>query len=233
MSSRLWFGSGLVVGLAACAPVGSQTTSFAPAPDYQIANEQTVAAPSDITWDRLVRQLSRGFYVINNIDKASRLINFSFSSDSPQDYVDCGTTHRTFDKGDEHDTYDYQVAQTSAFKVGEKRGNLIYTWLLTRTASLEGRANVYVAPKDSMNTTVSVNVRYILTLNVNGTYETESVIGVPGPSGPIPDPSTTTITFSTNEPHSTDLGSPANPQVVTCHSRGVLEKEILAFAHGN
>src|SRR5579864_3356990 len=98
----------LLLGAASCAPVGTQTYSITPAPQVKVENDQTVPSTSDATWDRLVRQLSRGFYVINNIDKASRLINFSFSSDAPQDYVDCGSTHRTFDKGDEHDTYDYK-----------------------------------------------------------------------------------------------------------------------------
>ena len=233
MSARLLPPAIVAVGLAACAPVGTQTFSTTPAPQYQIENEQTVSAPSDATWDRLVRQLSKGFYVINNIDKASRLINFSFSSDAPQDYVDCGTTHRTFDKGDEHEKYDYQVAQSAAFKMGEKRGNLIYTWFLNRTTSLEGRANVYVAPKDSASTTVSVNVRYILTVNVTGSYQTESLIGVQGASGPMTNPQSVTASFSTTEPHSTNIGTPDNPQYVTCASRGTLEREILSFAKGN
>lgn len=232
MGSRLWLGSGLMAILAACASAGTQTTTISPAPEYQVQNEETVPAPSSATWDRLVRQLSQGFYVINNIDKASRLINFSFTSDAPQNYVDCGSTHRTFDRGNEHDTYDYQVAQSSSFKEGEKRGNLIYTWFLTRTTSLEGRANVYVAPKDSTNTTVSVNVRYVLTITATGTYESDSVIGVEGPSNSM-NPQSVTITFSTNEPHSANVGTPAYPQTVTCHSRGVLEKEILSFAYGN
>ena len=215
-----------------CAQVGTQTATTTPAPQALVENEQTLPTPSDATWDRLVRQLSKGFYVINNIDKASRLINFSFSSDSPQDYVDCGTTHRTYDRGDEHQQYDYQVAQSSSFKMGGKRNNQIITWAVNRTTGLEGRANVYVAPKDTANTTVSVNVRYILTVKVTGTYESESLLGTLNGTGPMT-PESFTATFSTNDPHATNMGTPDSPQYVTCRSRGTLEREILSFAKGN
>src|SRR5438552_15950444 len=80
----------LVAVASACATAGTQTYNLAPAQSQHVTNEVTVTGASDIVWDRLVAQLSRGFYVINNIDKASRLINVSFYSDSPDDYIEIG-----------------------------------------------------------------------------------------------------------------------------------------------
>src|SRR3546814_8710634 len=60
-----------------------------------LTNSRTVNAGFEETWDRLVRNLSSEFFVINNIEKASRIINVSFQTDAPERYVDCGVTHRT------------------------------------------------------------------------------------------------------------------------------------------
>src|SRR5438309_2271374 len=116
------------LGASACATAGTQTRSLTPAPSQHVANEARVAGSSDVIWDRLVAQLSRGFYVINNIDKASRLINVSFYSDSPAEYVDCGSTDRTYTRGDEHHGYHYQYAEASSYMLGEQRNNSIITY---------------------------------------------------------------------------------------------------------
>src|SRR5437773_8196359 len=179
---------------SACVTAGTQTANIAPAPANHVTNEITVTGTSDAVWDRLVAQLSRGFYVINNIDKASRLINVSFYSDTPAEYLDCGTTTRTYTRGNEHEEYRYQVAESSDFKMGEQRGSAIITYDIHRATKLEGRANIYVAPKDSV-TTVMVNARYILTVDVTGIYQVESLIGIKGEMGRM-NPSMFTISFN-------------------------------------
>jgi hypothetical protein len=139
-----------------------------------------VTGTSDIVWDRLVAQLSRGFYVINNIDKVSRLINVSFYSDSPDEYIDCGTTTRTYTRGSESHTYSYPLAESSSFKTGEKRSNGIITFDWNRTTKLEG-----------------------------------------------------TLSLNTNQPNTTQLGTPGEPTYVTCYSRGNLKGQIIEFAKHN
>src|SRR2546428_522669 len=111
-----------------CATAGTQTSDIAPAQQQHVDNEVIVPGSSDVTWDRLVQRLSRGFYVINNIDKASRLINISFSSNTRQEYIDCGTTTRTYTRGQEHQEYKYPIAQSSTYKMGERRSNAIITY---------------------------------------------------------------------------------------------------------
>lgn len=224
---------GLVLGASACATAGTQTSNIAPAQSLHVTNEVTVTGSSDMVWDRLVGQLSRGFYVINNIDKASRLINVSFYSDSPDGYIDCGTTTRTYTRGTESHTYRYPLAGSSSFKTGEQHSNGIRTINWNRTTKLEGRANVYVAPKDSSATVVMVNARYVLTINVTGIYQWESLIGIKGATGPMDPIPSTTISFNTNQPNTTQFGTPADPANVTCYSRGTLEGQIIEFAKHN
>ena len=62
-----------------------------------INNEVVVLSDYDKTWSDLVGEMSKSFYVINNIDKESRLINLSFSINTNiSDYVDCGNSIKQF-----------------------------------------------------------------------------------------------------------------------------------------
>lgn len=214
---------------SACAPVGTATAHVTPPEPHTVDNEAVVPGSSDVVWDRIVQRLSRGFYVINNIDKASRLINVSFSSTTPQAYIDCGTTSRTFDRGAVHLKYEYPVAQPSDFVTGGKSGNALVTYNVSRRTDLEGRANLYVAPRDSGATTVTANVRYVLTIRVTGTYQTESLIGAPGVGGTMT-PSSSTVSFNTNQPNSLEIGTATNPMTVSCNSLGTLENELIGYA---
>src|SRR3546814_14775343 len=60
-----------------------------------LTNSRTVNAGFEETWNRLVRNPSSEFFVINNIEKAYRIINVIFQTDAPERYVDCGVTHPT------------------------------------------------------------------------------------------------------------------------------------------
>ena len=46
-------------------------------------NEVVLPENFEVVWKRLVKNLSADFFVINNIEKASRLINISFSANQP------------------------------------------------------------------------------------------------------------------------------------------------------
>src|SRR3546814_8027348 len=60
-----------------------------------LTNSRTVNAGFEETWDRLVRNLASEFFVINNIEKASRIINVTFQTDAPERYLARALTHRT------------------------------------------------------------------------------------------------------------------------------------------
>ncbi|WZB71892.1 hypothetical protein WJ968_09260 [Achromobacter xylosoxidans] len=48
-----------------------------------------VDKPIDEVWTKAVPAIGKQFFVINNLDKSSGLMNLSYSG-SPEQYVDCG-----------------------------------------------------------------------------------------------------------------------------------------------
>jgi len=174
--------------------------------------------------------LAKSFYVINNIDKESRIINVSFSSQKADDYVDCGRTQRTFKEGDVNESFNYAVAARSTFKVAAARQEhpaFSNYFLVTREPQLEGRANIYIAPSssDPNRTTISVNTRYILTVKVRGEGFAKHISGNVQTRGRSPE-ETFTHTFNTANSSSTDAGGGVN---VVCFAKGTLEREILGL----
>lgn len=214
--------------LSGCATQGISSLKYTDNTPIQVKNEIEVSKPQSQVWDTLVKELSKSFYVINNIDKESRIINVSFSSNSPEEYVDCGKSHRTYTQGDKSEVYDYDVAGPAEFKVATTRqehpafANYIN---IRREPMLEGRSNIYVAPdeKDNSKTIVTVNTRYVLTIRVKGEAFAQHVSGNIFSQGRIPE-ETTTIIFNTNKAGQKEIGGGAN---MTCFSKGKLEKEIL------
>jgi hypothetical protein len=224
---------GSFLTLAGCATVTPSDFGYAPpGGDSVVKNESLVSSSFDETWDRLVARLSSSFFVINNIDKASRLINVSFTTEEPQQYLNCGTTTRHFEHLNENRDYSYPVAGSSNFKVVAKGGpyhNLAIVGEIARRVSLEGRINVYVAPVDKSGTRVLVNAKYVMTIHTTGVATQYTAFGTPNASERIPD-SNHTISLSTTEPTTKDLGTAQQAQLVKCESTGVLESKLLALA---
>jgi hypothetical protein len=218
----------IMVFLAGCASPGMSTRQYQPPEPNKIENEKKVAKSFDETWDVLVAGLTKSVYVINNIDKASRIINFSFSSDAPELYLNCGTSYRNYSRGKENQSYTYPTAGSVVYKYGDAIGNrkqFPRTVVARRKTSLGGRANVYVAPIPD-GTTLSVNARYILQVNATGVYTVENVYGTPMQTGQI-QPFSQTWTLNTNQEFHGDAGTPEEPQPITCYATGKLERDIL------
>jgi len=212
---------------AGCATQGTSSYTYTPNTARTVPNEKTVGRPQAIVWDELVRELSKSFFVINNIERESRIINVSFNSNTPLEYVDCGRTRRTFAQGEKVETFEYDVAASSTYKVATERqehpafSNYV---LFRRETSLEGRSNIYVAPDpgDSSRTVVSVNTRYIWAVRVNGSNFAEHISGNRFARGTQPERNFSII-FSTNKPSqpSSDLDR------TICFGKGKLEGDIL------
>jgi hypothetical protein len=69
-------------------------------------NFKIIDKPRDIVWNATVPELGKQFFVINNLDKSSGLINISYNGD-PEKYVDCGRTTSFFKNAIEERTYDF------------------------------------------------------------------------------------------------------------------------------
>ncbi|WP_156326586.1 hypothetical protein [Pseudomonas sp. NBRC 111127] len=196
----------VVLLLAGGTLVGCATSSmdYSPPTPAAVPNTRSVSTDFEKSWDQLVRQLSSDFFVINNIDKSSRLINVSFSTSRPSEYVDCGSTLRKFSNARGEQVYNYVTADSAKFAVTNQNA----AFNVSRETKLEGRVNIYVAPGKG-GTDISVNTKYVFTVNAK-------IFGFDGSPVTV---NPTTIDFSTKSPYtSPDL---------TCYARGTLESRIL------
>lgn len=221
----------LTISVTSCATPGTSGFQYRDPPGVEsVANEVIVKLPFSDTWDLLIGQLAKSFFVINNVEKASRIINVSFSTDKPEHYIDCGTIERTFQYANESRAHTEPVAGSYSFKNAGEWGAFKHLPQITyvdRKTSLEGRINVYVAPKDN-DTVVTVNARYIFTVGISGRYEFINGYGVVVQRVAIPE-SKKIFSFSTGQLESADIGPPEKPVIMKCRSTGKLENEILAL----
>ncbi len=152
--------------------------------------------------------LSSQFFVVNNMDKASGFINVSYSGD-PEKYVDGGELVFKVSNLREPREYRFPAATANSQYEVFQNGVLIG---VQRHLSLEGRMNVVVSESAPGKTKVTVNTRYVLTLNST----MQSFAGQPIP------PYTGTISFNTGE-------EAKFPSGTTFRSTGALEAAALAL----
>jgi len=203
----------VIAATAAASLVGCATSSinYTPPARLPIVNSATIDQPFDTVWDRLVKNLSSDFFIINNIDKASRLINVSFSSQRPSEYVDCGRSDREFNGPQGKQNYSYNAADSSRFTTTLANGVPVNVFRATR---LEGRTNIYVAPEGS-GTLITVNTKYVINLTMTGA----TLDGKPAGSQNF------VWDFSTKEPYNSNDADP-----VLCNARGTIESRVLGYA---
>lgn len=196
--------AGVAAMLSGCA---SSSIDYRPPTGKPISNTKEVVEPFDQAWDALVRELSSDFFVINNIDKNSRLINISFSSQRPSEFVDCGMTNRTFDNARGKRNYSYVTADSAEFAVTNPQS---IAFNMSRKTKLDGRVNIYVAPT-AKGTSIAVNTKYALTVSATAV----NFDGNPGGS------SSNVFDFSTKQGFS--------DKDLSCYAKGTLEQRILGM----
>lgn len=199
----------VLVGVLALAGCAGSKMDYTPPMPREVATERILEMPFEKAWDAYVAELSKTFFVINNISKESRIINVSFSSDKPSDFVDCGYTVRTSTHpATGQETFSYYTADSSTYNAGQPGTNIL--WHMRRTTSLSGRANIYMAPRDKSSTLLRVNAKYVLTIEIRG----ESNVG-----GMYFDDMS--VTFTSTQPGTDQSGE------MRCVSKGVLEEKLL------
>jgi len=218
----------VALAFSGCSAVPRLSSTFESEPPTQhhFENERYFDRPFEEVWDELVEELAKGFFVINNIEKASRIINVSFSIADPGDYVDCGRSHRTFASGKTTENYDYDISASCVYKIGRNVELSAVTNTMRRETDLEGRVNIYVAPKGE-GTLVTVNARYVFKTTASGIYEVQAPLATH--RGTV-NPTSATVNFDTANPGSTIIGDVDDPFTLTCVSTGKLELEILGMA---
>jgi hypothetical protein len=170
-------------------------------------NAVTVNLSKDSLWKKLIPAISKEFFVINNLDKESGLINVSYSGD-PERYVDCGilTSYVSNARGER--TYTIPGARANKEYELMVNGQLFF---VRSNVQLEGRINITVEELAKDQSRVSAHTRYVM----NGR---RTISDTQGRS----QSDTTSLAFNTG-----GLGSSGSTE---CQPTGYLEEEILKLA---
>jgi len=169
----------------------------------------------DEVWTMIVPALAKNFFVINNLDKESGIINISYSDD-PEKYVACGYIESYVKNARGERTYYFPAAsanQTYEVMNMKQSGGLFF---INRKMNLEGRMNLIVEEMAPNKTIVTANTKYVLT-------KSGTVRNVQGASQSFSD----TISFNTNQ-GGRFPGSDYHPGTF-CQANGNFEKEVLSL----
>lgn len=177
------------------------------------SNSITIDKSRDAVWSSSVPALGKKFFVINNLDKASGLINISYTGD-PERYVDCGQISSYVKNLQGERTYNFPgaLAQKS-YELMTPGGGLFF---VDRKMSLEGRANLIFEEIGPTKTRVTANTRYVL--NRQQTIRSAA--------NNFPQNFSNSISFNSGSGASFPPGR--DGRAVECVSTGVLEREILS-----
>lgn len=224
----------MVLLFTGCATKGTNLVDYNAPEELSIENKIVVNKNFDAVWDTLISNISASFFVINNIDKNSRLINISMTSNSPEEFIDCGRSNRTFSFQKETTNYSYLVAKDSFYKYAGSGGQYNQgpaVHHVNRKTALETRINIYVAPEGDERTNVAVNARYVFTTTTSGKTVYYDVMGMPYPTEYNLPVDSNNASFSTQETYRVNASAPGEePVYLQCKSKGELEAQLLRLA---
>lgn len=175
------------------------------------SNFKVINKSRDAVWNVAVPKLGKLFFVINNLDKTSGLINISYTGD-PMQYVDCGVIKVTTPRavGDNTQTIPAAIA-SKTYYFTQPSGVTEYQ----RKLELDGRVNLIFEQVGENQTQVTVNSRYVLNRQVSGAILAGSYAGSQSDS------------ISFNSGGSGQFAS-ANGISTVCLPTGKLEQDILS-----
>ncbi|MEW6263352.1 MAG: hypothetical protein AB1641_09755 [Thermodesulfobacteriota bacterium] len=140
-----------------------------PLPVTELDNSIIIDKNKEELWKQIIPSLASTFFVINNIDKSSGLINISYNG-NPEKYIDCGRLHFEINTPGKQ-IFDFPGASAyQRYMVSPGPGQLFH---MERKLDLEGRINIVVQEIASNRTKLIINTRYIVKKknhisNVNG-----------------------------------------------------------------
>lgn len=191
--------------------------SYTPPKAYKLESSKVVAKSYDALWAEAVPELGKQFFVINNLDKASGLINLSYSGD-PEKYVDCGSA--ATEVSNARGKRDYFFPASTAYTTYETFiPQVRQLATIQRRMSLEGRVNLIFEKLDASQTKVTANVKYILTRQATGRLATGQFMGT----------DTETVSFTNSQKG--QFRAPQSGNATTCVATGALEKSVLDSIH--
>lgn len=198
----------VVVGTSSCLTGAVNYTP--PAPTAALPTTVTVSRTRNDVWKDFIPRLAQTFFMINNIDQSSGLINISYAGD-PETFIDCGQIVSRVKNARGERTYQFPGSRANQQYEVMSNGNLFG---VDRTLSLDGRANVVLQETEPGITRATVSIRYVLTRRI----QSRDVMGAMQSSSD-------NISFNTGARAS----FPASAATTTCQSSGALEQRILAL----
>ncbi|RCK24713.1 hypothetical protein [Thalassospira lucentensis] len=201
--------SAVTILLSACSGKLEYTP---PTHTTKTTNSVIVERSKKDVWADFIPRLSKEYFVINNLDKDSGLVNVSYTG-NPQKYVDCGYIH-SYVKNAAGER-NYRFAASSPHASYEILTDTIY--VVNRNMALEGRVNIVLEELEDTKTLATVNTRYVLT-------KSGTISNLQGQSAPFSD----TIYFNSGGQGS--FPNPGNTQQTTCMANGQLERELIKLA---
>lgn len=174
------------------------------------SNTKVIDKPREVVWSTAVPELGKRFFVINNLDKSSGLINISYTGD-PEKYVDCGRIISFVKNARGERTYNFAGSSAQqSYEILESGG----LFFIDRRMSLEGRVNLIFEEVSANQTRITANTRYVV----------QRVRAIRAAANNASQTLTDSISFNS--------GSSANfagqeSQAAQCAATGNLEQEIL------
>ena len=174
------------------------------------SNSKVIDKPREAVWSAAVPELGKRFFVINNLDKSSGLINISYTGD-PEKYVDCGRIISFVKNARGERTYNFAGSSAQqSYEILESGG----LFFIDRRMSLEGRVNLIFEEVSANQTRITANTRYVV----------QRVRAIRAAANNASQTLTDSVSFNS--------GSSANfagqeSQAAQCAATGNLEQEIL------
>ncbi len=205
-----------VLALAGGILVGCATTfdtpdsTYVPATSVDYDNHAIIPYDFDTTWDKVIDASSKTFFGIENFEKDSGLLTLSFGSNNIEEYIDCGTMNGT---------------PYVTFRLNQQDPQV----------NLQGKINLFVKKTSASETRVTVNARYILSINSSGymcTNPGTSIWGTPscyGESIFITDNMSWSFDSRTYDTATTKNPTKGTSPARTCAATGELEKYVLSL----
>ena len=126
-----------------------------------VNNTVVINQPFDAVWERAIPSLGTSFFVINNLERDSGLINVEYSGD-PEQYIDCGRLRSTVSNARGERVYDFPLASAQEIYEVMDPGQGINLTFIDRRLQLLGRANIIFEEAGTAQTRVTVNARYVV-----------------------------------------------------------------------
>lgn len=178
-----------------------------------VNNSIVINKNKDNAWKQMVPMLGKQFFVINNLDKDSGIINISYSGD-PERYVDCGRIVSYVKNARGERTYDFPASKSyQDYEIMDTQGGAGLLFL-SRKMNLEGRMNIIVEDIGNNQSRITANTRYILT-------KTTTVRNTNGHSNT----NTNSVSFNTGQEGISEGRAPN----MICQATGKLEDEVLSL----